>query len=281
MNDVYISKHNIQRLKHIQGLLNQLHPAEPPLALRVPGSPMPHGTIIVFPGSFNPPTKAHLALMKQAHDYTRLHEHAYLYAAFSKRTVDKENVERPLLVERIHLLDEVLKRRLSHTGILLFNRGLYLEQAQSIYASFTGVRRLLFLLGFDKIVQILDPRYYADRDAALTELFSLAELLVAPRGAAGENELAKLLQQPQNERFAGSIHVLPFDARYRNISSTRIREGQDGAIHDMPQEVRRFIYETHAYTPPMRSIDGSIVDYYAEHVAQLDALLASSKEWKT
>ena len=103
------------------------------------------------------------------------------------------------MLDRIILLDTLLKQRLPHTGIMLFNRGLYVEQAEAVRASFPTVRRLFFLLGFDKIVQILDPHYYEDRDAALKTLFSLAELLVAPRGSANSDTLSELLRQLQNQ----------------------------------------------------------------------------------
>lgn len=243
------------------------------MALLAPGSPQPRNGVIVFPGSFNPPTTAHLALLKQAHLYAQVHQPLSLYAAISKRTVDKEAVERPLWVDRILLLDTVLRRRLPHTGIMLFNRGLYVEQAQAIGSSFPRVQRILFLLGFDKIVQILDPHYYTDRDASLHELFSLAELLVAPRGNDGEEELAALVHQPQNEGFARFIHALALSAQYRNISSTHIRQGNRASEHDVPQEVRQFMRRTRAYAPPLHLADGREVDYYGERMRQLNKLL--------
>lgn len=247
---ISISPYRSQRLRRVQELIGQLQPEAPPDALIIPGSPRPRGSVIVFPGSFNPPTIAHLALLKQADKYARQqasHEPMLLYAAFSKHTIDKETVERPFLRERILLLEEVLHKRLPHAGIMLFNRGLYVEQAQGLRHAFPRVRRILFLMGYDKVVQIFDPHYYKDRDAALEELFALAELLVAPRGTAREDDIATLLQQPQNQRFASFVHVLPFDPRYRAISSTEIR--QHGALHqqDVPQEVRRFMRETRAY----------------------------------
>src|SRR2546429_2042397 len=124
------SLRTIRRFRTVQQLLDQLDPEAPPQALILPGSPIPKGNIIVFPGSFNPPTNAHLALLKQAQRFAQAHEPMYLYAAISKRTVDKETVERPLLVDRIHLLEVILKRRLPHAGIMLFNRGLYVEEAE-------------------------------------------------------------------------------------------------------------------------------------------------------
>lgn len=252
-------------------LLDQLNPDTEPQAFLVPGSPSPHACIIVFPGSFNPPTNAHIALLKQAALFAHTTEPAYLYTAISKRTVDKEKVERPTLLDRINLLDIVLHRRLRNTGIILFNRGLYVEQAQALRASFPRVRHIFFLLGFDKIVQIFDPHYYEDRNASLVALFKLAELLVAPRGNDGEKELESLLHRPENTCFAQYVHPLPFNVKYRDISSTHIRQGK--AVHDVPREVQQFIRETHVYAPPFQRPDGTVVDYYAERVREIDKFL--------
>src|SRR5437870_3147494 len=154
---IHASARTIQRFKQVQALLKELDPEAAPQAIVVPGSPVPRGWVIVFPGSFNPPTTAHLALLRQARhlsvppttlarlpsvrwdarrrDFAHLHPLSpdaedrtiHLYAAISKHTIDKETVERPLLLDRVMLLDTVLHRHLRNTGILLFNRGLYLE----------------------------------------------------------------------------------------------------------------------------------------------------------
>src|SRR5215472_3166650 len=63
---MYISDRTVQRLKRVQEQLDRLHPEDVPRAYGVSGSPEPRGSIIVFPGSFNPPTNAHIALLKQA-----------------------------------------------------------------------------------------------------------------------------------------------------------------------------------------------------------------------
>jgi nicotinamide-nucleotide adenylyltransferase len=278
---IHASVRTIERFKQIQTLLEQLNPETAPQALLVSGSPVPRGNTIVFPGSFNPPTTAHLALLKQARDFAHQQPLApgqedlpvHLYAAISKHTIDKETVERPLLLDRVTLLDTVLHRYLRNIGILLFNRGLYVEEAQAVRTSFPEVIRLFFLIGFDKIVQILDPRYYENRDAALRELFALAELLVAPRGDAGVDALHNLLSQPANQPFAGHIHALPFSPTYRTISSTSIRQNPHANLDEIPPEVQHFIQETHAYAPPERLPDGTQIDYYGERIKALEALL--------
>jgi nicotinic acid mononucleotide adenylyltransferase len=274
MNEfVHFSERRLQYLKRVQSLIDQLQPDKEPEALVVPGSPEPRDTVIVFTGSFNPPTMAHLAMLKQARQYARQHEPVLLYAAISKRTVDKESVERPLLLDRVMLLQTLLHKYVSHSGIILFNRGLYVEQAEAIRHSFSGVKRIFFLIGFDKIVQILDPHYYEDRDAALHDLFRLAELLVAPRGNSGEKELEDLIQQPQNRQFARYIHPLPLSNTYRDISSTSVRQRASGYEHEVPQEVRRFMLTTRAYEPPLKRVDGRELDYYGERIKTLNELL--------
>src|SRR5215469_11306510 len=94
----HISAYTLQRYRRIQTLLNQLDPQAPSQALVLPSSPTPEETIIVFPGSFNPPTNAHLAMLKQAWQFARLHGPMNVYAALSRHITDKERVQRPLLL---------------------------------------------------------------------------------------------------------------------------------------------------------------------------------------
>ncbi|WP_052888383.1 hypothetical protein [Thermogemmatispora carboxidivorans] len=257
-----------EQYRALQALLEQLDPHEPSTALVVPPSPTPRGHIIVFPASFNPPTTAHLALLHQVQEQSGAD--VLVYAALSKQIVDKEHVERPTLLDRLVLLQQLLQHKLPGVGLLLFNRGLYVEQAEAVHRSFPEVSRLTFLVGFDKIIQIFDPRYYRDRDAALHQLFRLAHLLVAPRGSNGEEELRALLAQPENRQFAGAVQALPFDPSYRDISSTRVRQNPAAHARDVPREVWHFIEETHAYEAPAAP---DRPDPYEEHLRAVAAVL--------
>jgi nicotinamide-nucleotide adenylyltransferase len=276
VEDFHFSSYTIQHLKQVQSLLDQLDPQAPPQALVVPGSPTPEGKIIVFPGSFNPPTLAHLALLKQAKQFARSHGPMHIYAALSTQITDKERVQRPILLDRIILLEAVLRKHVRHTGIMLFNRGLYVEQAEAVYRAFPEVSKLYFLIGFDKIVQIFDPRYYKDRDVALTELFELADFLVAPRGEAGPEELRMLLDRPENRNYARHVYMLPLSATYRDISSTRIRQVLSAHEQEIPSEVRRYIRETHVYKSPVELQDGTKIDQYGERMRAIESALKST-----
>jgi len=275
---MYISPRTLQRLKHVQTQLDYLKPGAPAEALLVPDSPQPpQANVIVFTGSFNPPTTAHLALLKQGYLYgcqdAQGQRPMHLYAAFSKVTVNKEHLERPLLRDRILLLQRLLRRRLPHTGILLFNRGLYVEQARAIRHSFPAVKRILFLMGYDKIVQIFDPRYYQDRDVELEDLFREAQVLVAPRGDGDEADLRLLLAKQENRRFAHYVHAIAFSPRYRNISSTSIRQNINSHEQAIPHEVRLFMQKTRAYSPPVHKKNGDEIDYYAQQLQHINKLL--------
>ena len=244
---ILFAKQTLRVYQRTRNVLSRLDPESAPHTLVVPGSAQPRGNMVAFPGSFNPPTSAHLAMLRQARTFARREGGCWqVYAALSKYSVDKEAVERMTLLDRVVLLERVLKDQRLPAGIMLLNRGLYVDQARGIRAAFPRVDRLLFLVGFDKIVQILDPRYYTARDVALRELFGLAHLLVAPRGADGKRELAELLAQPENRPFASCIRLLPLDERYRNVSSSHAR--QQIQVREIPVEARDFIWRTHPYS---------------------------------
>ncbi len=267
---MYFSPQTIERLRSIQGMLDALKPEAEPQTVVLSGAAQPDVHVLVFAGSFNPPTNAHLALLQQARAF--LPHHTTLYAAVSKRIIDKETVEYPTLLDRLDLLTHVLRVHIPDVGILLFNRGLYVEQAQALRAAFPQVARIFFLVGFDKIVQVFDPRYYTDRNASLRSLFHIAEMLVAPRGDAGEQELAALLRRPENAPFAHAVHALPLDAQYRHMSSTQIRLGERGNITgSVPPEVQQFMAQTRVYEQFTGGANGS--EYYAERVRAIERLL--------
>lgn len=183
----------------------------------------------ILAGSFNPPTLAHTQLAAQARASAQLDA---LIWTISSITVDKESVTRAPLVDRLLTLQALITPRL-HEAVGVINRGLYGDQIAAICATLPLVQQLTFVIGFDKIVQIVDPRYYADRDAALDTLFSQAQLLVAPRNDDTATDLATLFARPENHRWADRVRFLPLDPALRDIASsqirTRIQAGQASA----------------------------------------------------
>jgi hypothetical protein len=138
--------------------------------------------------------------------------------------------------------------------IMLVNRGLYVDQIQALRAMLHPEATIHVIVGFDKIVQIFDPRYYSDRDTALHELFSATRFLVAPRDGAGVGELAELLAHAENWRYADHVRPTYIPARFNTLSSTQIRtlaasEAESTELRwHVPPEAYALIRETSAYT---------------------------------
>jgi nicotinic acid mononucleotide adenylyltransferase len=184
----------------------------------------------VLAGSFNPLTRAHVALAEAARTTAGLDAIAWTCAAVS---VDKERVARASLVDRLAQL-LAYARQDTRAAVVLVNRGLYVDQGRLLRRLIDPSGDLAIVVGFDKVVQILDPRYYTDRDAALSALFQAARLLVAPRGHDGPESLNALLALPENRAYAGRIAYLADEREYREDSSTEARQLagdiQEGAL---------------------------------------------------
>ncbi len=183
---------------------------------------LPAARVGVLAGSFNPLTRAHLALAEAARTAAGLDAIAWTCAAVS---VDKERVARAALVDRLaQLVAYARQGQDTRAAVVLVNRGLYVDQATLLRRLVGPARDLAIVVGFDKVVQILDPRYYADRDAALSALFQAARLLVAPRGQDGAERLNALLALPENSAYAGRIAYLDVARAYWEDSSTEARQ---------------------------------------------------------
>lgn len=236
-------------VKRVREALGTARPDGPPSASFLYPDEAGPARLGVFSGSFNPLTTAHTAVAARAHQAFDLDLTAF---ALSTSTIDKECITGMLLEDRLLTL-ELYARCHPGLGVLLLNRGLYVEQAEALRQALPGLEDLFFVVGFDKIVQIFDPRYYADRDASLGRLFALASFIVAPRGSDGEEELAALRCRPENRRYAGGVFSLPVPPRFRDLSSTAVRaalEHGQKRVAGLPLESRACLQATGAYESP-------------------------------
>ena len=225
----------------------------------------------LFAGSFNPLTRAHVTLVNAA---LRAADLDVVIWACAVASVDKERVERAALVDRLAQMRAFVTGR-RRDALALLNRGLYVDEARAIRALLMPSADLLMLVGYDKIVQIFDHRYYTDRDAALRELFSLASLLVAPRADDGAEALAALLARPENRPFATQVRYLDVPPTYTRDSSTearllaaRIPPDEAALARLLPPAGAALARQTGAYQPT----DAAADDPYHLRARWLDAL---------
>lgn len=122
----------------------------------------------VYPGSFNPPTVAHLAISEAARDQHQLDQVVW---SLSTTTLAKEHVDRPLFGHRL----EVLEATAAGTSWL----EVQVTQAQLLAEIAVGFDVLI--MGADKWAQIQEPRWYDSEADRLQALTGLPVLAVAPR----------------------------------------------------------------------------------------------------
>jgi nicotinamide-nucleotide adenylyltransferase len=205
-------------VKGVREILERLRKLDRPSLVVRPEPDWAPGSVALLSGSFDPVTVAHVALAEAA---SRLVDLVVL--VYSVRTLPKEGpVPPPLLSEEERL--EAVERVCAARGFALglCSRGLLADQVVAAAERFPGAA-LWLVAGSDKVLQLLDPRWYADRDRALEELFSRAGVLYAVR-AGDEGRVEEALRRQENERWRGRFRRLDVAPAVAAVSSREVRE---------------------------------------------------------
>ena len=204
------------------------------------------GRVGILPGSFNPPTIAHMELAGAAQ---RRFDLDHVVFSLSSAIVDKERLEGLCREDRLLLLS-LMAQQHPWAAVAVVNRGLYSEQVPAFRGNFGGAADLWFIVGMDKVLQIFDPKYYDDRDRALNGLFAHARLIAANREDWGGDELKALLDQPRNAPYRHRVQPLVLAAHLKDQSSSAVRHGVEGGSpweDALPPVARDFIAATGAF----------------------------------
>jgi nicotinate (nicotinamide) nucleotide adenylyltransferase len=209
------------------------------------GIPARKGRLGIFPASFNPPTKAHLALVKKAKRIGKLDE---ILVLLDIQAMDKTPVE-ARFEDRLEMLKMAFEKDPS-VSIGLSNRGLFLEKLNPLRRLYSPSVRFVFIVGFDTFVRIMDDKYYGDRDRDLDRLFEGCRFLVANRGALERQAFVRLLGRPENKKYGKKFSFFTLTSRLSTLSSTLVRQriGRGRPIEDwIPRSILRFIEEKTLY----------------------------------
>ena len=255
--------HDLRSLFALRTLWEGLDPDGEP-AIATLKTPAKRRNLALLPGSFNPPTAAHLLLAERA----QREGFDEVMLLLARNTIGKQ--PSGLIPE-----DRLLAMRAGANGAFSVgasSHGLYADQAEAAGRLYPGAD-VTFLVGSDKVEQIFDPRWYEDRSAALERLFGSASLMVAPRADQGEL-LRTVLDAPQNRRFADRVSVLRLHPAVSDLSSTRVRgllrSGAEPAGL-VPSAVAELLTGMRAFAPPI-VIGNEEVDAYGLRSRLLDML---------
>ena len=175
----------------------------------------------VFPGSFNPPTIAHLAIIEAAR---RHHQLDRVDLAISRRALAKEDVDHPRFEHRIAVIHNSLAE-LPWAAVTTTTEQLLADIAEGYD---------LVIMGADKWWQIHELRWYQSAQHREETLERLPEVAVFPRN--GFDNPPDITLQLDDEALA-------------MVSSSRARSGEK---HLMTAAARRFAEQTGAWIDPER-----------------------------
>lgn len=216
---------------------------------------------MVLDSSFNPPTRAHTSIAREALGALEHQEGATrLLLLLSVNNADKAPKPASFPV-RLGMMDAAARELLGEEGrqqvdvdVAVTTKAFFHDKARAIARSgFYGVETTqVFLAGFDTLVRIFDPKYYGGLEgmrAALDGLFATARLRVTTR-PDGELWGGTERQRAEVERleaggleevggrgeWMGRVDVVEGGEEGEGVSSSRVREavgagrGVDGLV---------------------------------------------------
>jgi nicotinic acid mononucleotide adenylyltransferase len=163
-------------------------------------------------------TVAHTVLIREGSRLVSPQETLLLLATVN---VDKSGEGLPL-EQRFDLLLRFAESR-SHVSVAAVGHGRFVDKLEAIRAAYPVGTRVVFLLGFDTLVRLFDPKYYTDREASLTRLFDGSECVVANRGGNASSDVEAFLTRPDVFPFAHRLHPVRLEADVAAVSATEVR----------------------------------------------------------
>jgi len=202
------------------------------------------GRLGIFPASFNPPTKAHVALIREATKRFKLDD---ILVLLDLQAMDKRIVGASF-EDRLRML-ELLFERSSRVSIGVSNRGLFVEKREPLRSLYPSPIQLVFMVGFDTILRVMDRKYYEDRED-LDYLFHDSRFICANRGDDEHRAFKTLFEYSENRKYARSVSFFALPKKFSFVSSSlvrqRIKEGKP--VKDLvPPSILRFIEREKLY----------------------------------
>jgi len=214
---------NADRIKEI---IESVGTAGVPEILSIKKAEMTGPRLGVFASSFNPPTTAHVELIKRA---TRNFSLDQVMALAGKANADKTAYECPL-EDRIAMLELTFAEQ-PRISIGLSSHAFYVDILEALERQYPDQTDLHFIVGLDTFERVLDfedqysnrfYRTFKGRGEALSFLFSKSNFIVAGRSGAGL-EKVELLMSREKAVPSDRVKYLDFPGDLGDLSATEVR----------------------------------------------------------
>ena len=173
----------------------------------------------IFSGSFNPLTFAHARMAEDTLKEYQLDEVILLLA---KANVDKDVFGLPLAARLLTLKKYAESQQKFSVGVS--SHGRYIDKVTALKAVLPPETEFYFIVGYDTLVRIFDPKYYTNFHAELEVLFAAARIIVANRAEADIKTIEAFIAQPKIRRYTPYVSCILLPDVYAYMSSTEARE---------------------------------------------------------
>lgn len=205
----------------------------------------PPRRLLILDSSFNPPTKAHANLLSKA---LASKPSCYFDASlllFSTNNVDKQLTGTSVL-QRAQMMELMAHSFRQDIAVGFTPHGKFVDKAHAIQAWFKTPVELYFILGYDTITRLFDPKYYSPVSVtdALAPFFNSCHLICADRGENNEDFWKGIDQK---------VDRIQLDPDTAFISSTLARSllkssRQDDKLNDiLDSNILEFIRDENLY----------------------------------
>jgi len=212
------------RLKEI---IESVDPSEEPGIKAIKRAEATGPRLGIFASSFNPPTIAHVQLMRRAAEAFSLDE---ILALAGKTNADKLDYECSL-EDRLAMLTLTFAGE-PRVSIALSSHAFYVDMIDALELAYPAQTDLHFIVGFDTFERVLDAedrytrRYYREfrgRTEVLEHLFARSRFIVAGRAGAGLHSVRLLVEREPAVR-PDRVLYLDFPADLSELSATEVRK---------------------------------------------------------
>ncbi|MFT5365307.1 MAG: nicotinate (nicotinamide) nucleotide adenylyltransferase [Candidatus Latescibacterota bacterium] len=236
-----------QTCTHFQNLIHQLNPDGPPTAQLIHRDRDSHSTQIgILDASFNPMTLAHQALIKTAKDACILDE---MLLMLSATNVDK-NPSGADLGQRLAMLVHYAQQH-NNLSVAICSHARFVDKIIALKPCYPANTQFFFIVGYDTLIRLFDPKYYEDMQSDLQTLFETCHFIAANRGENDRHTLDVFLQKEDVQPFANRIHPILLPQAVTDISSTKVRsniKSNESIEHLVPKAIIESIRALHLYT---------------------------------
>jgi nicotinamide-nucleotide adenylyltransferase len=234
-----------------------IHSPETFRILNLSSTPPNESALYILDSSFNPPTNAHLALALSSLSRNKPSTVLLLLAI---QNADKQ--PKPASFEhRLEMMD-ILAKKIESTSsstalVALSKHARFVDKAKDMSISFPSIKKVVWLVGYDTLIRILDKKYYSSAlEESLGEFWERNRVVCAIRG--DETTERAFMENVRQGKVDGvpvswAEYIKIIEPIGKNQSSTRAREaaagGQLGEVRKVvPEEIAAYIQREQLYT---------------------------------